>query len=90
MAELAKQVYVDQEYLGKCFKREYGCSVNEYQHRLRITKAMQLLKTTDMTLNAISLSVGYSQYNKFFDQFKKITGQKPAMYERKQGLLRNE
>ena len=83
MSELSGQVYVDPEYLGRCFKREYGCSVSEYRHRLRIEKAALLLSTTEMTLNEISLAVGYSQYNKFYDQFKKIMGQKPAAYKRR-------
>jgi len=83
MSELSGQVYVDQEYLGKCFKREYGCSANEYRHRLRIEKAARLLSTTDMTLNEVSLAVGYGHYNKFYDQFKKIMGKKPAEYNRR-------
>jgi len=83
MTELAGQVHVDHEYLGKCFKKEYGCSVSEYQHRLRIEESIRLLTTTNMTLNDISIAVGYSHYNKFFEQFKKITGQKPTTYSKR-------
>jgi two-component system response regulator YesN len=79
--KLSRLVYVDPKYLGKVFNDEFGCNIREYQHKLRIAKAIDLLKTTSMPLGEIALAVGYSQYNKFFSHFLKVTGKKPNQYK---------
>jgi two-component system response regulator YesN len=78
---LARKVYVDPKYLGKVFHDEFGCSIRDYQHRLRISKAIELLCATSMSFGEIATAVGYNQYNKFFSHFLKVTGKKPNQYK---------
>jgi two-component system response regulator YesN len=80
---LAEMVFFEAGYLGDAFSKQFGCTINEYQHRLRIEKAIELIKTTDMKLSEISDKVGYNNYNNFFSHFVKITHIKPAEYVRK-------
>ena len=80
---LAEMVFLEAGYLGDAFCKQFGCSISEYQHRLRIEKAIQLIETTDMKLSDISVGVGYNNYNNFFSHFRRITLIKPTQYARK-------
>ncbi|HEX2944921.1 MAG TPA: response regulator [Clostridia bacterium] len=77
---LAEMVFMEAGYLGDAFSKQFGCSVNEYQHRLRIDKAIELINSTDMKLSDISAAVGYNNYNNFFAHFERITHKKPTQY----------
>jgi two-component system response regulator YesN len=79
---LAEMVFLDAGYLGDAFSKQFGRSINEYQHFLRIEKAINLIQTTEMKLNDISAAVGYNNYNNFFSHFERITHKKPAQYEK--------
>ena len=80
---LADMVFLEAGYLGDAFNKQFGVSISEYQHRLRIEKAIELIETTDMKLSDISSSTGYNNYNNFFSHFVRITNKKPTQYERK-------
>lgn len=77
---LAEIVFMEAGYLGDAFSKQFGCSINEYQHRLRIERAIDLIKSTDMKLSEISTAVGYNNYNNFFSHFERITHKKPTQY----------
>ncbi len=80
VSQLAKMKFIEAGYLGEAFIKQFGCSINEYLHRLRIKKAIELIETTDMRLSDISSAVGYNNYNNFFSHFEKITHKKPTQY----------
>lgn len=83
VSTLAQMEFIEAGYLGETFTKQFGCSINEYINRVRINKAMELIRTTDMKLNDISYAVGYKNYNNFFFHFKRITNTKPTQfYER--------
>lgn len=81
VANLAEIFYLEAGYLGEAFIKQFGCSINEYQHRLRIKKAIELIRTTDMKLSEISNAVGYNNYNNFFVRFEKLTNKKPTDFD---------
>ena len=83
VSQLARMKFLEAGYLGEAFIKQFGCSINEYQHRLRIKKAIELMKTTSMKLSDISSAVGYNNYNNFFSHFEKITHKKPTQYDTK-------
>lgn len=80
---LAEMVFLEAGYLGDAFNKQFGVSISEYQHRLRIEKAIELIETTDMKLSDIASTTGYNNYNNFFSHFVRITNKKPTQYERK-------
>ena len=67
-------------YLGETFTKQFGCSINEYINRVRINKAMELIRTTNMKLNDICYAVGYKNYNNFYSHFIKVVNKKPTQY----------
>jgi two-component system response regulator YesN len=80
VASLAEMEFLESGYLGEAFMKQFGCSINEYQHRLRIEKAVELMKNTELKLKDISVLVGYNNYNNFFTHFERITHKKPTEY----------
>lgn len=81
VAALSEMEFLEAGYLGEAFSKQFGCSISEYQHRLRIRKAIELIKSSKMSLHDIASSVGYNNYNNFFSHFEKITHKKPMQYK---------
>lgn len=61
-------------YLSTLFKNANGTGVVDYINRVRINKAKELLKNTEMSIKDISEESGFTNYNSFARVFKKVTG----------------
>ena len=57
--ELAEYIGINRSYLTNMFKKTIGCSPQEYLVKFRMEKAKNLLKNTDMPINAVAEAVGY-------------------------------
>ncbi len=66
--------------IRRIFKDETGVSVMQYLTNLRMEKAMQLLKNPALSVEAVALSVGYSNLYYFSNAFKTRTGKSPSAY----------
>lgn len=64
------------------FKRVYGYSFKEYQMKVRMEKAAELLTTTDMKQVETAMAVGYATQAKFISAFKKYYLMTPSEYRR--------
>ena len=59
-----------------------GYSLNDYIKRMRIEESIRLLAETDMNINEISDSVGFSYPRYFSSVFKELTGYSPTQYRK--------
>lgn len=80
LSNLAKNLYISKDYLSHIFKSETGFSPMQYLIKRRIEEAKKLLVSSDLSVNKISLTVGYDDPNYFCAMFKKITGFTPLRY----------
>lgn len=80
LEELAGRFYMDKYYLTKCFKEEYGVTINQYLLQVRITKAKQMLRFTDEKLETIGQECGIGEAAYFSRMFKKMEGISPSEY----------
>lgn len=80
--ELAEFLHISKSYLSKIYKEETGESVWNFVMRVRITKAKELLVTTDATNFAIANSIGYSSEYHFSRAFSKLVGVSPSVYKK--------
>lgn len=78
--EIADYLGLDRSYLCKLFKRATNYTPMEYLISFRIRKARQLLKQTDLPIQHIAYSVGYSDPFAFSKLFKRETGMSPSDY----------
>lgn len=74
LEEVADFVHLNPHYFSKIFKQEYGETFIDFVTRLRIDKAISLIKEGNLALKEISFEVGYKDPNYFSRVFKKITG----------------
>ncbi|MCR4830310.1 MAG: response regulator [Pseudobutyrivibrio sp.] len=80
--EIASKMNITPEYLGTQFHKETGMTYSAYLKNFRITKAKELLISTNMKLYEIADKVGYQDPKYFSKVFREVTGQLPAEYRR--------
>lgn len=79
--KIASQVYMNPTYFCEYFKSQTGETVLDYVTRIRIEKARELLRTTDLKIYDISVKVGYTDTKYFSKLFKKYYGEVPSKYK---------
>lgn len=80
LTQLAEYAYTNASTLSSEFNNEMGMSLSEYVTGLRVQKAQELLRRTDMTVSEIAESSGFSGAKYFREIFKKQTGMSPQQY----------
>ena len=81
--ELTQHLYTSRSQLHKKVKSLTGMSITNYMNHIRIEKAKDLLKTTQLTISEIASDVGFASSNYFSRSFKKITNTSPAFYRQR-------
>lgn len=71
---IADQFRISKVYLSQFFKEQTGTNFSDYLEKLRMDQAKSLLQTTHLTVNEISVQVGYSSLNTFCRAFKRLHG----------------
>ena len=69
-------------YFSSLFKKETGSNFVEYLSEIRMNRAKDLLKETNMSIAAVCEAVGYNDLKHFTKSFKKATGIKPGEYRK--------
>lgn len=77
---VARQVFLNPDYLDRLFKRETGLSVNKYVMQKRVDLARKLLNETELSIGEIASRVGYANLSNFSAMFKRSTGENPVQY----------
>ena len=78
LADIAAAVAISPGYLSKLFKEYRNQTVMDFLERIRIDKALQLIKETGVSIKEIALRVGYRDPNYFSKVFKKVTNSSPT------------
>lgn len=79
---ISKSINVSKSVLYKNFHTHFNCTVSEYINTKRIEKAIELIDKTDMSIEEISQSVGFSTASYFSKTFKKQMGVSPLKYKK--------
>lgn len=77
---LADHFNVSIAYMSFLFKKEMGQNFADYLWKLRLDKATHLLSTSDLSIDAISIAVGYLNTSSFRRRFKQEVGYTPSEY----------
>ncbi|THF78728.1 response regulator [Cohnella fermenti] len=77
---IAEKVYLHPVYLSKVYKNETGESLGDYIIRIRMEKALYLLKHTNKKIYEITTELGYQNPQYFSKMFKKQYGMTPNEY----------
>lgn len=80
--DLEAQFFINKYYLLKIFKETYGVTISNYLISRRITRAKQLLRFTQMTIDEVGCAVGMDGAGYFSRMFKKSEGISPKEYRK--------
>lgn len=83
--KISRNMYLSPVYISKIFKEEMGDSPINYLIKIRLSKALELLDTQNITVKAAAKSVGYDDAYHFSKLFKKYYGSSPSKYKKTAG-----
>lgn len=79
---LAERVFRTPHYLSSIFVQEKGIGINKYIKNVRMEKAKELLKETNMKISDICEQIGYGSVSYFCRSFRNEYGVTPEQYRR--------
>jgi transcriptional regulator GlxA family with amidase domain len=89
VADAASRAGLEQRTFLRRFIQATGMKPSEYQQRLRISRARELLEFSRTSVDNVALEVGYEDVGGFRRVFHKIVGLTPSDYRRRFSRLSN-
>ena len=80
---LAEKHNVSYSFFRKMFRKYTGVSPGQYHLQLRLTRAKELLVSTDKSIKEISYELGFQTIYYFSNMFKKKEGVTPSFFRNK-------
>lgn len=80
LGTIAARIGVSRYHLARRFRERFGCSVGQYVHHLRVTRARHLLLHSDASLSEIAFATGFSDQSHFTRIFGRCVGTPPGWY----------
>ena len=78
--DLAENFFLSKPYLSKYIKEQSGMTFGDLVKKIRMKKAKALLKSSNMTVENIAMSVGYQNVEHFNRLFKKAYNMTPMQF----------
>ena len=78
--DLAQSVKVHPVYLARVFRQQFGCSVKEYLHNVRMRKAFDALSAGQQSIAEIAYDCGFADQSHLNRLFKAKTGSTPGRF----------
>jgi AraC family transcriptional regulator len=82
LQELAACANVHPVTISKYFQRYFSCNLGAYQRKLKIERALSLIKSSKKSLTEIAYECGFSDQSHFIRTFKQLTAYLPSTYQR--------
>lgn len=82
LENIAPEFGYNSAYLGRIFKENTGETFGAYVEKIRMQKACELLKETELKVYEIAERVGYKNVDYFHIKFRKNVGMSPAEYRK--------
>ena len=76
---VSEHFFYSREYVSRMFKRYYNVSVSDYIARLRVVRAIELMKS-GVSVTETCFAVGFGSASAFYLTFRRIMGMSPSDY----------
>jgi AraC-like DNA-binding protein len=83
LQQLGERIGRSPNYTLTLFKEATGMTPVQYQNRLKITSAIEMMQNTQLTIAYISDYLGFYDASSFYKAFKRITGCSPTGYSKR-------
>ena len=87
VADIADSCKIHRNYLCRIFRKHIGVSPQEFLITFWLRKAVQLLRTTKLSIKDIGNAVGYPNQLHFSRAFKNVYGMSPKQWCSEQALV---
>lgn len=87
LAMLAEEFHLSEKYVSWYFKEHFSIGFMQYVMHLRMSKAKDMLVTTERSITDVALSCGYQSVNLFIRNFKETYGITPLQYRKKTNVV---
>lgn len=74
---LSQELHFSENYLIRVFKQTYGVTPHAYLISLRLERAAQMMRYSDLSLERIAAECGFGEYANLFKAYKKAYGISP-------------
>jgi transcriptional regulator GlxA family with amidase domain len=85
--ELAERAHMSPRNFARVFRREVGMTPGQYVTRIRITRARELLETTDLPIGQVAGRCGFTRIETFLRTFGRAMGLTPGLYRQRFQVL---
>ncbi len=85
VTSLAEHLHLSEKQLTRIIQNEYGKTPKEMIDSIKVRQAKKLLIESDMTLEQISDTLGFSDHNNFGRFFKRVEGLPPGVFRHSKG-----
>jgi len=82
LRDLSSTIKVHPITISKYFTKYFSCTLGAYMRRLRISKSISLIKTSNLSLTAIASECGFADQSHFTRNFKELTGHLPRDFKK--------
>ncbi|WP_408011803.1 helix-turn-helix domain-containing protein [Pseudalkalibacillus sp. A8] len=82
VTSVAEQFNYNKDYLSHIFKQKIGINIQEYIHILKVSKAKDLLSSTNLGIKEIAYTIGISDEKYFMKLFKKYEKLTPTEFRK--------
>mgnify|MGYP003312618570 CR=1 FL=1 len=79
LGSIAQTINYHPSYVSTLFVTYTGINFKSYIDNFRIGKAVELLRSTDMTISAIATQCGFDNIRTFNNAFRRVTGTTPSI-----------
>lgn len=83
LEELPARVGLSRFHLGRLFKTVTGRTPKEYLQRIRLDRARELLKASELSGTEVCYEAGFNSLSNFYALFRAATGLSPREYRRR-------
>ncbi|ACL22325.1 AraC family transcriptional regulator [Desulfitobacterium sp. LBE] len=80
IADAAQHLFISPSHLSRLFRQQLDCTFNDYLTRVRVEKAVELLKKPEFSVKDVALAVGFQNQSHFAKVFRKYIGVTPLVY----------
>jgi len=77
----ADYLFISPSHLSRLFRLELDCTFNDYLTRVRVEKAVELMKKPEFSVEQVSKAIGFKSQSYFAEIFRKYIGVTPLIYK---------
>jgi AraC family transcriptional regulator len=82
LMELSNELKLHPVTVSKSFPKHFNCTLGTYSRKIKIDRAISLIRQSDRLLTEIALECGFFDQSHFIKAFKEVTGFTPKEFQR--------